>query len=459
MGIRMSSNQFTYNYMISLNQAYQRQTKLFEQADGASIHRGSDDAIAYTKLLRRKISLAENSQYQSNAKEALSWMKTSDGSIAHMAEIMKTFTEKSVNASNDNNEDADFTSISKEMMAEIQEIVATGNTQEGDRYVFSGQKDTTQPFNWSEKADRGLAKTLDNSQIGFFTGSKANANAHLVQMLTLHDDKGDIFYLDTKAASDGSYYIYSKEFMDEGYKDAIEKGDTSIKGKEATYAAGKLTDYEVGTTDFTVSAYFDKYGVLNSSNANPTQINTTALNGSSLSSSLDFSTVIQPIVTYSGDHRHISMVKLNGAADPSSDSVNLTGQQLFGSDIFDNEDSGNQEFDSPSGSAMINQMLTVYTQTAAQNSKWMSSDGITVSNVAHSTITIAETSLGARAQLYDSVSTMLTNQEANITEEVTNISSTDVAKLAVKLMEMSTLYNMSLSMGGRILPQSLADYL
>jgi flagellar hook-associated protein 3 FlgL len=39
------------------------------------------------------------------------------------------------------------------------------------------------------------------------------------------------------------------------------------------------------------------------------------------------------------------------------------------------------------------------------------------------------------------------------------VSGTDVAALATKLMQMTTLYNLSLSMGGRILPQSLADYL
>ena len=54
---------------------------------------------------------------------------------------------------------------------------------------------------------------------------------------------------------------------------------------------------------------------------------------------------------------------------------------------------------------------------------------------------------------------MLETQNDNITENITNVSSTDVAKLATDLMQAQTLYSMSLSLGGRILPMSLADYL
>ena len=149
------------------------------------------------------------------------------------------------------------------------------------------------------------------------------------------------------------------------------------------------------------------------------------------------------------------MVKMNGAADVTSDSVNLTGQDMFGVDIFDDENSGN----SASGSALINEMLAVLSRTEAHDSKWLTSDGITISSVSHNNLTIAETRLGARSQLYDSVLTMLENQNDNIVENITDISSTDVAKLAIDLMQAQTLYSMSLSLGGRILPLSLADYL
>lgn len=89
----------------------------------------------------------------------------------------------------------------------------------------------------------------------------------------------------------------------------------------------------------------------------------------------------------------------------------------------------------------------------------MSSDGVTVADVAHSTMLTQETKIGARQQLYNQVETMLNNQADNITEDITNVSGADIAKLATQLMQQTALYNLSLSLGGRILPQSLADYL
>ena len=46
-----------------------------------------------------------------------------------------------------------------------------------------------------------------------------------------------------------------------------------------------------------------------------------------------------------------------------------------------------------------------------------------------------------------------------ITGDISDVSSTDVAYLATKLMEYQTIYSMSLSVGAKILPGSLADYL
>ena len=149
------------------------------------------------------------------------------------------------------------------------------------------------------------------------------------------------------------------------------------------------------------------------------------------------------------------MVKLNGATDPTSDTVNSTGGRMFGRDIFDNDASGNEA----SGTAMLNDLFTVCAKVEGCDTAWMSSDGVTVADVSHATLVVEETRVGARQQLYTSVETMLEVQGDNITEDITNVSGTDIAELATKLMQMTTLYNLSLSIGGRILPQSLADYL
>ena len=485
----MSSNQFMYNYQHSLNLAYQKQTKLFEDADGSSIHRPSDDSVAYSQLLRYQNAQSENDQYTRNVNNALSWMTHSQASLDHISQIMQTFTGKVVDAGNDSNNESDMVAISKEMMVQIEEVVATANVQEGDRYLFSGQRDLTRPFTLStSEVDRGLAKTLDNNQISFFKGNNVDEQTSLTQMLTLEDDDGNTYYLDT---SDGN--IYTKEFVDNGYKDAIALGTPKLL--DTNYAANTVSNkanFRVGylklgiyaeeamgvegnTDGFRVSNFFDSRGVLLDGIDNDItmtmqhpitrMVDTGELDDDDnpimeeevvkVSINLHFTTIKQKIVDYAGDERYISMVKLNGAADQVSDIVNVTGYDMFGTDIFDDAASGNER----SGCAMLNQMLTVQQQVANADMEWASSDGITVARVTSSTITYAETKVGTRAQLYESFKTMLERQGDNILEDITNVSATDVAKLATDLMTQQMLYNLSLSMGGRILPQTLADYL
>lgn len=181
----------------------------------------------------------------------------------------------------------------------------------------------------------------------------------------------------------------------------------------------------------------------------------------------NFVTIKQPIVTYQGDPKYISMVKLNGTVDQTADTVNTTGQDLNGSDIFDDVNSGNQTqlmsdgrlCYASSGTAMINDMFTVCAKLEHGDRKWMRTDGITIADMAHEVVTMTQSSSAARQNVYDSVSQMLTKQSEGITQDINDVSGTDIAELAVKLMQAQTIYNMSLSVGSRILPPSLADYL
>ena len=455
--IRLSSTQFVYNYKKSLNTTYAKQGVLLEEADGSKLHRASDDAVGYAKLLRYNVSDTENDQYTSNVNTAISWMKMSDSALVNMTEIQKTFKEKVTAAANGTNQEGDLRAIGKEMMAEIQQIVSLGNTQQGDRYVFSGQSDLIQPFSLSTEnnlVNRGLPKTLDDKQQAFFSDSTNDGTGSVSQMLALsgQDSTGHnvYYYLNTLTGD-----IYSQEFMDTGYLDKVAQGQTTVDP-----TADRVGTVDGFDPDGFVAKYFKNTGELKSAADlaadGVTPPTFTLTDGGTLSSdNYGFATVKQQIVTYSGDDKYISMVKLNGAIDPNADSVNLTGIDLFGSDIFDDANSGNEY----SGSAMLNSMLTVYQMTMGNDQIWLGTDGMTLADSANEVTLTAETKMGARNQLYTSVTDMLTAQGENITRDITDVSAADVADLAVKLMEQQTIYNLALSLGARIIPQSLSDYL
>ena len=443
MSIRVSSNQMVYGYQKQLNDANTRQTSLLEQGDGSKLHRPSDNPVDYSKFIRYDTALNENEQYTNNVNTALSWMKTSDASLVNMTNIQTTFKEKSILAANSTNNGTDMQAIGKEMMAEIQELVSLGNTMQGDRYVFGGQRDLTKPFEMSTKeVARGMAKTLDTNQAAFFTGKYGSDDTGaLRQLLTLKGSDGNNYYMNTNNGM-----VYTQEFLEKGYKDRlIENPDAKVANGDQV---GEISGWG-GSTD--VSKYFQSDGQIRE-------------DGKSFSADIDvdgktvtlkFETIEQQIVAYTGDNKYISMVKKNGTTEPTADTVNVNGVDIWGTDIFDDVASGN----APSGTAMLNEMLTVYQKVISDDQRWMSTDGVTIADEAHAQTVKTETKLGARTQLYNSVSTMLNTQNEIITGDITNTSSTDVARLAVQLMQEQTIYNMSLSLGARILPQSLADYL
>ena len=453
MSIRVSSNQMMYNYKKQLNEANSRQDKLLEQGDGNKLHRPSDDSVAYTKYLRYDTSSQENTQYQENVNTGISWMKASDSALVSMTNIQTTFKEKTVAAANDTNNTSERAAIGKEMMAEIQELVSLGNTMQGDRYLFAGQKDTTMPFSLSEtKVFRGQAKTLDDKASAYFSGEgTATTAGSIKQMLTLTGSDGNTYYLNTK---DG--YIYTQDFVDSGYKFKVTENANAVVDPTKD-SVGKLDGWGSGGTE-SVSKYFKNTGEIidtkaELSGATKTAGNTEDVDVSGLT--FTFKTVEQQIASYQGDAKYISMTKKNGTTEPTSDTVNVNGPDIWGTDIFDNADSGN----TASGTAMLNSMLTVHAKVVGEDVLYLKDDAQTLSDEAHATTVNTETKLGARQQLYTSVKTMLGNQKTLIQGDITDVMSADVAQLATKLMEAQTVYNMSLALGARILPSSLADYL
>ena len=464
--MRVASLQMTTKYMTQLNRSYDKQSKLLEQSDGSKIHRPSDNPIGYSKYLRFSTSYGENDQYQYNVKTAISWMKNTDSALIDMSDAMKTVVEKANQAQGTNTDD-DMNAIASEMLVRVQQCVADANTNVNGRYLFSGQADLIQPYLMSDKKayDRGIAKTLDEKQAAFF--DTATKSGDITQMLTLEGEDGNTYYLNTKNG-----HIYTKEFVDEGYKEFLVNGCDSLSEYYDDYAAGhikypELEDPREGSvvdSPFKVSDYFDSRGVIKKDRVGtppddvwiPRSTKITLQDGTTIKA--DFATVQQCIVTYYGDKKQFSMVKENGAAQPATDTVNACVADIAGCSIFDNEESGNEI----SGSNVFNDLLTVVAMCERgekEGSRWMSSDGKTLANNCFNTINIAQTSIAARQQIYTDCEDMLTTQSETILEDITTVHSADVAKLAVEMMTAQTIYNLSLSVGSRVIPPTLADYL
>ena len=444
--MRISSTMMSNNYLKQLNGTYEQYSKLMEQADGSKLHRASDNAVGYSKYLRYQNNQISNEQYQSNVSTASSWMKNADAALVNVTDLLQTFKAKVEQGSNSTNNESDMKDIAKELLANVQEQVADLNTQIGDRFLFAGQKDTTMPFEISaDKMSRGDTFTLDEKQSAFFSGADSwgKENTTVKQMLKLNGDDGNSYYMNVNTGD-----VYTEDFVKNGYKN-------EDKFDPATQAIANVTSGVKGKAQpYKVSDNFDQYGVIiekKTGGVGTDYSKKITVDGKDVN--LKLSTTKQYIVKYAGDDKYISMVKKNGGVDQATDTVNVTGQDINGCDLFD---VGN---DPHSGTARLNQLLYTVAKMDAADYKWAGEQGMTIADSAHATVLGAQTKMAARQQAYNSSSSMLVTQNESITSDISDVSSTDVAQLATKLMEYQTIYSLSLSVGSKILPGTLADYL
>ena len=441
--MRISSTMMSNNYLKQLNGTYEQYSKLMEQADGSKLHRASDNAVGYSKYLRYQNNQISNEQYQSNVSTASSWMKNADAALVNVTDLLQTFKAKVEQGANSTNNESDMKDIAKELLANVQEQVADLNTQIGDRFLFAGQKDTTMPFEISAgKMNRGDTFTLDEKQSAFFSGATGwgAENTTVKQMLKLKGDDGNSYYMNVNTGD-----VYTEDFVKNGYKN-------EDKFDPAKQRVGNITAITDPPTAYKVSDHFDQYGVIKTDAGVGTNAKYNVTVGVK-QVNLTLSYTEQYIVKYAGDDKYISMVKKNGGVDKATDTVNVTGQDINGCDLFD---VGN---DPHSGTARLNQLLYTVAKMDAADYKWAGEQGMTIADSAHATVLGAQTKMAARQQAYNSSSSMLVTQNESITSDISDVSSTDVAQLATKLMEYQTIYSLSLFVGSKILPGTLADYL
>lgn len=441
MSGRITTNMLTNRYMSQLMGTYNNYNKLFEQADGNKLHRSSDGSVEYSKYLRYQNSLSNAGQYKTDVSTAMSWMKNTDAALTKVTDLMSTFAEKTINAGNSTNNEDDMKDIGKELFSEIQEMVNEMNTSLGERYLFAGQSDMTQPFSLSaNKVERGETKTLSEKQLLFFDNA-AQTGTELSQFLVLNGDDNNTYYYDTNTGD-----VYTKDFVENGYKDKINAGQATVDpAVDAFCNIGPMVDRDekgkVVTSD--INKYFSTEGVINDDGKGWT--------ATGAGVEFSFSTVKQYVVHYAGDDKKISMVTQMGMTNPKADTVNATGQDVFGSDIFDET--------SPSGTAMINNLLLVVAKVESGDNEWAGSDGTTITTSADHQALFGQTTIAARYQAYEAASAMLTTQSESLTSDINDVIGADIAKLSTQLVQCQTLYSLALSMGSKIIPGTLADYL
>ena len=115
-------------------------------SSGYKLNQPSDDPYGASQALKLRADLASNQQYQSNVQDANSWQNVADTALGDIGDSIQRARDLVLQGANDTNAATDRQAIVTELNQLIDSIKTDANTQYAGRYIFSGTKTNTQPY-------------------------------------------------------------------------------------------------------------------------------------------------------------------------------------------------------------------------------------------------------------------------------------------------------------------------
>ncbi|HEX5557135.1 MAG TPA: flagellar hook-associated protein FlgL [Gaiellales bacterium] len=128
------------------NVTTQLSTSEQQLSSGYKLNQPSDDPYGASQALKLRADLASNQQYQSNVQDANSWQNVADTALGDIGDAIQRARDLVLQGANDTNDSGDRQAIVTELNQLIDSIKTDGNTQYAGRYIFSGTKTNTQPY-------------------------------------------------------------------------------------------------------------------------------------------------------------------------------------------------------------------------------------------------------------------------------------------------------------------------
>ncbi|MEG6612748.1 flagellar hook-associated protein FlgL [Pseudoclostridium thermosuccinogenes] len=170
--MRTTNNMLINNMMFYMKSNLERVSKYQTQlATGKKITVPSDDPIVAARALRFRTDVSQVIQFQSNAKDANSWMDMTEDALGKMGNILQTIYNKAVEAANTGTQGFDErNSIRQEIMQLKDQIIHLANSSYAGRYIFSGYSTDSKLLN----DDGTYAVSVSSRETAVITGALVN---------------------------------------------------------------------------------------------------------------------------------------------------------------------------------------------------------------------------------------------------------------------------------------------
>jgi flagellar hook-associated protein 3 FlgL len=159
---------------------------------GKRINKPSDDPTGMSRAMDYKARIEENNQYMRNTDDAYSFLQYADTVMSSVANSLTRAKELAIQGATETQSAESRASIAEEVAGLRDEMLAAANSKLRDRYIFSGFKIDTAPFDASYiyQGDSGeINVMIDRTATAAvnITGSKAFSYGGTTFMETLDD--------------------------------------------------------------------------------------------------------------------------------------------------------------------------------------------------------------------------------------------------------------------------------
>ncbi len=146
--VRITENSTSHVVRDSLNRSRSRMADLQTQnATMKRINKPSDDATGNIKLMTIRNETVENTQFESNANLAKTFLNYTDSSLEEVTNLIVRAKELALSQSNSAaNSPESRLMVAEEIKNVMDQMESVANRRLGDRYIFAGYKTDTQPF-------------------------------------------------------------------------------------------------------------------------------------------------------------------------------------------------------------------------------------------------------------------------------------------------------------------------
>lgn len=130
-----------------LDRQYQMSQTQLALGNGKAIQTPSDNPAAAARAVDTNSASAQNDQYTRNMQSATTRLSVEENAMSSAGDILDRIRSITLEGVNGTQTDESRQSIATELKQTLAQLVALGNTKDGQgEYIFSGSRTTTQPF-------------------------------------------------------------------------------------------------------------------------------------------------------------------------------------------------------------------------------------------------------------------------------------------------------------------------